>query len=116
MSCEKASSVMTIAITRFEPRFETAVHDFNQRIASNGFSEFKLDPRAETEDANTLVRWESWLAVQEDIVRGGYSLKHQNFLLSGRLRSIVFYNLSMSEGVWRPGSTSAADASVVSKN
>jgi len=91
---------MTTIISKLTPEFQTAVREFNRRIAAGGCSEFRLpeEPDAEV-DPHSPDRWESWLAIQNGIVRVGYRLKHQAFLFSGQQRSVAFYNLSLSEAV-----------------
>jgi len=79
-----------------------AVTAFNRRLRHNGirfqFPERHVPewlPRVEGRN----IYQEFYLAVEDEQVRGGYILKHQEFLLNGVRQSIGNYQLPLSEGI-----------------
>lgn len=82
-----------------------AVRDFNSRwIAGGADPEFQF-PETSISDGPPQEQHkgpfeEVFLAVEDGIVRGGYLFKHQNFSIRGEVRSIGYYHLPMSEGVF----------------
>jgi hypothetical protein len=96
---------MPIVIQPYRAEHEPAVAEFNQRLRQAG------------EDANTVFfkyaepRWlprkpdsriynEFFVAVDNGVVRGGYALKTQDFLLpDGSIRPIAYYHHPLSEGI-----------------
>jgi hypothetical protein len=91
---------MSVAIVRYTDRYVGQVKQFNQRMTLGGYGEYQLpiDLRQFEDSADGPIPWEGWLAVQDDIVRGGYLLRRQDFSFGGDIRNVAFYNLSVSEG------------------
>ncbi|HEX5824557.1 MAG TPA: hypothetical protein VFY18_08880 [Candidatus Limnocylindrales bacterium] len=92
---------MTIVVP-YEPAHEPAVKAFNARLAAGGISY--------AFPASSVPTWlppapeerlfqEFFLAVEDGVVRGGYILKHQDFVLDGEVMSIGAFQLPLSEGV-----------------
>jgi hypothetical protein len=81
-----------------------AVKEFNQRLAVSGiapefhFPESHIPHWLPRRDSQPLYQ-EYFLAFDDPHVRGGFVLKHQQFLLSGKERSIPYYHLPISEGI-----------------
>src|SRR6266545_244086 len=94
---------MPIVIERYGPNVISAVHDFNQRLAAGAVAaEFRLpEGDASTGPLKEPRRpfEERFVAVDADVVRGGYILKHQDFIVQGALHSIAQYRLPISEGI-----------------
>src|SRR5438876_5818596 len=94
---------MPIVVEPYGPNWMSAVHDFNQRLSEGAVS---ADFRFPEGDAST---WpckeprcpfeERFVAVDAGMVRGGYILKHQDFMIRGVVRSIAQYRLPISEGI-----------------
>ena len=94
---------MALRITDYTESLEAAVGEFNNRLEEGGVS-FRFPgshvpswlPRID----DRRMYQEYYLAVEDDAtVRGGYILKHQDFLVGGEPRSIGNYQLPLSEGV-----------------
>jgi hypothetical protein len=95
---------MGVEIVRYTAPYIENVRQFNQRMALGGEGEYQLptDLRQFEDSAGGPLPWEGWLAVQDDIVRGGYLLRWQDFSFAGEIRKVAFYNLSVSEGAIDP--------------
>jgi hypothetical protein len=86
---------MPITIEPYRVEFIERVLDFNSRLLQKGYTDFRLptDPR-------TLgAGFEGWLALDQGVVRGGYLLRKEVFSIKGKLHTVGFYNLSLSESV-----------------
>jgi hypothetical protein len=84
---------------------EGAVRDFNARLRAGG-SEFHFHESAvpgwlPPRDGCPIYE-EYFLAVEAGVVRGGYVLKRQPFLLGGRAQAVGNLNLTLSEGSINP--------------
>jgi hypothetical protein len=96
---------MPIIIQPYREEHEQAVREFNQRLMANGgsddllfFTSAKPQWLPKTEGANLYQ--EFFLALDGEVMRGGYALKHQDFQFSdGTTRSIGYYHHPISEGV-----------------
>jgi len=86
---------MPVAIVKYTPAHVDQVVAFNSRLLQNGYRDFALP----ADPANLGKGFEGWLALDRDLVRGGYFLKHEMFSFSGDLLPVAFYNLSLSEAV-----------------
>lgn len=91
-----------MAIQSYEEHHQPAVARFNKRLR-NGGSEFKFPascnipwpPR--NQDGTTYM--EGFVAVEDDVVRGGYLIKHQPFVLNDSLvQDVKNLQLPLSEG------------------
>jgi hypothetical protein len=91
---------MGVEITPYTAGYVDQVQQFNQRMARGGEGDYPLpqDMRQFEQSHGTSIPWEGWLAVQEGAVRGGYLLRRQEFSFDGAVKSVGFYNLSVSEG------------------
>ncbi len=91
-----------ISIQPYAERHVKAVGRFNQRIAAGGeSSKFPLSPTPQwlPKIDERRIFQEFFLAVDQDNeVRGGYILKHQDFWIKDRVVSIADYHLPISEG------------------
>ncbi len=94
---------MSIAIVPYAARHVPAVSDFNKRLRAAGAAEdlvFYEDPvpRYLPKTNGSAIYQEFFLALEGDVVRGGYALKHQDFFFGGEVRSIGYYHHVLSEG------------------
>lgn len=98
---------MDIRIVPYAAEHEEEVRRFLSRIRAAG-----LDPRRYSLHfpESCIPAWQAveagdlheeyFLALDADsVVRGGYILKHQSFLLRGELRRLAHYSLPLSEGI-----------------
>ncbi len=93
---------MPIAIVPYEHKHIDAVKQFNQRLSAKGIT--MRFPETEAPNwlpkvGNREIYQEYFLAMDGDIVRGGYILKHQQFELRGERVDIGNYQLPISEGI-----------------
>jgi len=94
---------MAIRIEPLTKDLIPAVREFNRRLEAGGchayqFPESEIPlwlPRIE----NRRIYQEYFAAVEDDSVRGAYILKHQEFSFRGRILSIGFFHLPISEGI-----------------
>jgi hypothetical protein len=99
---------MTIRIVPYGAEHEEAVRAFNARMAaanldarlySNKFPKSHVPTWLPRQDDGDLYQ-EYFLAVDdESVVRGGYILKHQTFLVQGEPLHLADYRLPISEGI-----------------
>lgn len=94
---------MGIKIIPYSENIIESVIDFNQRLAECG-SIFKLPetniPRWLPKIDDRKIYQENFLAIENDsIVRGGYTLKHQEFSFEGKIISIGVARAPLSEGI-----------------
>jgi hypothetical protein len=75
-----------------------AVRAFNQRLASRGISA-DHEQFPETPDPGWLPGLELFLAVEAQLVHGGYILRRQCFSVNGQEITAAHYRLPLSEGV-----------------
>jgi hypothetical protein len=96
---------MAIVIQQYREEHEQAAREFNQRLMANGgsddllfFTSAKPQWLAKTDVSNLYQ--EFFVALDGEVVRGGYALKYQDFCLAdGTTRSIGYYHHPISEGV-----------------
>ncbi len=98
---------MAVRIVEYDASKEAAVTAFNGRLkaggATQGFSESHVPAWLPPRPDRTLFM-QYFLAVEDDAtVRGCYALKHQDFSISGRTRSIGLIALPISEGIVNRG-------------
>lgn len=97
---------MPIVIQPYRQENEKAVKEFNQRLQAGGaeadlvFYE-KAEPRwLPPSGGNPFLFNEFFLALDGEIVRGGYALKHQIFAFAdGSTRNVGYYHHPLSEGI-----------------
>jgi len=88
---------MPFEIRPFSAEWRPAVRDFNARLdAAGAAAGMRLpdDPCAEM-----LTGSETYLAVEDGMVRGGYTLRPQPFWLLGQTRCVAHLRLPVSEGI-----------------
>jgi hypothetical protein len=96
---------LPITIQPYRVEHEPAVAAFNRRLAAAGADEnlvffTRSTPRWLPKTAESAVYNEFFVALDGEMVRGGYALKTQNFLLpDGSTRSIGYYHHVLSEGI-----------------
>lgn len=96
---------MAIVIRPYRPGHQPAVAEFNQRLRQGGEDENMVfyrwaEPRWLPRSPESRVYNEYFVAVEGDVVRGGYALKSQEFLFpDGQIRSIGYYHHPLSEGI-----------------
>jgi hypothetical protein len=103
---------MSIAVQRFEERHIDAVKAFNARIAAKVDElETRLGGAAHSRLPESVVpswlppvegsalREERFVAVEGDEVRGGYTLKFQEFRCRGEMRTMAGWHEPVSEGI-----------------
>lgn len=92
---------MPIEILPYEPDHAAAVRAFNGRLHAGGvaftFPESSV-PTWLPPASNVNVYQELFLAVEGQAVRGGYILKHQDFVVRGQVISVGAFQLPLSEG------------------
>src|SRR5687767_9428723 len=85
----------------FSDRHIPAVRDFNKRISEGGipyrFPESPIPRWLPRRDTIPLYQ-ESFVAREDNMVRGGYLLKRQPFTCNGELLMTGDYQLPVSEG------------------
>jgi len=87
-----------MAILPYTSDHEAAVVAFNERIRARG-SPFRLPshrPSPASDWSTTFA--ETFVAVDGEAVRGGYSIKHQPFWVGATLTNIDYLELPLSEG------------------
>jgi hypothetical protein len=95
---------MRIQIVPFTPEWVSAVQAFNARLrAANDralqFPESPLCRWLPRKTADDSLFREHYIALDGGDVRGGYLLKHQDFMVAGERRSVCLFQGPMSEGV-----------------
>jgi hypothetical protein len=96
---------MAIEIVPYTTPFVPAVRAFNERLRAGGVSE-RFGLQSFLRESNTAIERvpgsglyeELFLAVDGPDVRGGYSLKHFDFVLDGEVASVAFFQQPLSEG------------------
>ena len=96
-----------LTIVPFTPEWSPAVREFNARLMAGGLDAtlaFPETPSAEFSTDSSAPLWqEFFLAVDEDVVRGGYFLTHEHWAAAGRGDILVAnYRLPLSEGLVNP--------------
>lgn len=87
---------MPIEIRPFSAEWRHAVREFNCRLNTAGVAPGLRLP--EYPQAEMLPGSESFLAVENSGVRGGYTLRPQQFSFGGEIRRVAHYRLPVSEG------------------
>lgn len=88
---------MPIEIVPFSAELRSVVREFNGRLDAAGVEEglrLPADPHAEM-----LPGSQSYLALEDGVVRGGYTLRPQKFSFRGEIRCVAHYRLPVSEGI-----------------
>jgi hypothetical protein len=88
---------MALQILPYTPDRVPAVREFNQRLRARAGPAMENFP--ETPDPGWMPGMELFVAVENNVVRGGYILRHQSMLVSGEMLSVAHYRLPLSEGV-----------------
>jgi len=95
---------MGIGIEPYREELAPAVKEFNQRLGAGGvapefhFPESSIPAWLPRVDGRRIYQ-EYYLAVEGEVVRGGFILKHQDFCVKGEMRPLVYYHLPVSEGI-----------------
>jgi hypothetical protein len=95
---------MPIAVHPYTEDRIPAVKAFNQRLAAGGIAPEFFFPESNIPywlpklDGRRIYQ-EYYLAVDGDVVRGGFILKYQDFSFSGAMHPLVYYHLPVSEGI-----------------
>jgi hypothetical protein len=95
--------VMEIRIVPYSPTEAAGAQAFNERLYAKGEVEFLLPrqaPEAEAEDA--LIRNSHFLALEGDVVRGGFMLARFPAILAGQPVEIINCREPLSEGIVDP--------------
>jgi hypothetical protein len=98
---------LTVRIVPHAVDWTPAVRQFNARIVGHGLPvpfEFPASPVSEwlPPRPDRTVYQEMFLAVEDDVVRGGYILKHQEVWHDGRSHAVANLQLPLSEGIVDP--------------
>jgi hypothetical protein len=96
---------MLIEIVPYQAHHIPAAQAFNARLRAAGV-DVAFGMRALLRETNAVparlpgsgLFEESFLAVEGEAVRGGYTLQHQDFLLNGKVASIGLFRHPLSEG------------------
>lgn len=95
---------MRTVVTPYSADCVPAVREFNRRMTKGGHSEFRFPespvPEWLPRDGDCRLFQEPFLVLEDFTVRGGYILKHQDFLVQGEIVSLAHYRLPVSEGTW----------------
>ena len=89
---------MPIHIQPYTAELAHPVAEFNRRLGDIEVP-FRIPETADFRREHDRLYRESFLAVESGRVRGGYTLKHQDFSFAGRILSVGFYQNPISEGV-----------------
>lgn len=93
---------MVIEIVPYTECWIGAVAEFNARLKAGNikskFPESHIPHWLPKSDGRSIFQ-DHYLAVGGNTVRGGYILKHQNFIIDGEVLSIGNYQLPLSEGI-----------------
>jgi len=93
---------MNIEIRRYTKDDIDSVKAFNKRLSdcvvSHKFPESETSSWLPDIDGRRIFQ-EYFLTFDDDIVRGGYILKHQDFYINGKIVPIADYQLPLSEGI-----------------
>lgn len=95
---------MAIAIHPYTEQHIPAVKAFNLRLAAGGVApEFHFPesnvPHWLPRLPGRRIFQQYYVALEGDIVRGAFILKHQGFYVQGEMRPVVYYHLPISEGI-----------------
>lgn len=94
---------MPLSIVRYEPQHEAAVAAFNERGRANN-APFSLSKTATAswlpKHEGAAVFREFFLAIDGAEVRGGFTLRRQDFWLNGNAVRAANYQGPLSEGIW----------------
>ncbi len=94
---------MPLEIVPYQPQHEAAVAEFNARARAHD-APFTLSKTPQSEWLPNIpgraVRREFFLALDGCAVRGGFTLRRQEFLLRGKIAEIANYQGPLSEGIW----------------
>ena len=96
---------MPIVIEPYRQEHEPAVAEFNQRLRAAGADQDFVfypwaTPRWLPPSGNSPLNNKFFLALDGKTVRGGYALKHQDFLFpDGTVRNVAYYHHPLSEGI-----------------
>ena len=95
---------MSLIIQQYRKDHEPLVEAFNQRLHAQGINEFVFPKDFQSSlfplYQDNPVEMEYFVAVEDDdVVRGGYLWKKQDFLVGGDRRNIGNLQLPLSEGV-----------------
>jgi hypothetical protein len=96
---------MPVAVQPFRREHSGEVREFNNRVrASEGAFEFPESPESDWLPAlpGRSIFQERFLALDRGEVRGGYTLKRQEFSFRGKTESIACYHSALSEGIAAP--------------
>jgi len=98
----RATKDITIRIEPYTEEFTRSVAEFNQRVRPAG-APFEVPetpvPAWLPKTGDQKVYQEIFLAIEEDRVRGAYTLKHQEFSFWGRILSVGDCRMPISEGI-----------------
>jgi len=103
---DQTAPTLAITILPFTEDRQEEVRSFNRRLRDGGveiqFPDSHIPDWLPRTD-NSTVHQEYFLAVDEDdVVRGGYILKTQDFFIDGQTRTIADLRLPLSEGIINP--------------
>ena len=92
-----------LSIVSFTAEWSARVREFNQRLLAGGLDpslQFFEEPRAEFSTMpEAPVYQEFFLAVEEGVVRGAYSLTQESWRVAGQSYAVANYRLPLSEGL-----------------
>lgn len=96
---------MPIVIQPYREEHQPAVREFNQRLVAGGadpnlvfFTRSQPQWLPKTEGAKLYQ--EFFVALEDGVVRGGYALKYQDFVLvDGAVHNVGYYHHPISEGI-----------------
>jgi len=90
---------MAIELHPYESTLVPAVKDFNARMLDAGVGREFLIPDIVAKPASSAVSSEWTVAVDSDIVRGGYIVQSRDFQIGNQRRRVGDYQTPISEGI-----------------
>lgn len=91
---------MAIGIQPYTSDHVQAVREFNRRLRGQTFDlPESIPPDWLPPAPGARLFQEQFVALENGVIRGGYLLKRQDFLLSGEILSVGYYHSAVSEGV-----------------
>jgi hypothetical protein len=90
---------MATVIAPYSTDHVAAVREFNTRFAAVDSGEFRLPEAPAEPGEGRRTSEEYFLALEGDVVRGGYVLSRQEFSFRGETRRVAHYRSPLSEGV-----------------
>jgi hypothetical protein len=91
---------MPLSLEVYEPRHIPAAMEFNQRLLSFGIERGLLIAEQPARfDPSLPISSQSWVVVDGENIRGGYTLQWRDFWIGGERRRVCAFQTPISEGI-----------------